>query len=73
MIGPAFHSAEIAEMADTMVSTAERVALSWEAGDRIDLAREMTSLTLEVAGQALFGVDVRRSIVADGWRRHSTG
>ena len=58
MIGPAFHSAEIAGMADTMVSIAERCARSWDAGDRIDLAKEMTSLTLEVAGRALFGVDV---------------
>ncbi len=59
MIGPAFHSAEIAGMADTMVSIAERVARSWDAGDRIDLREEMTSLTLEVAGRALFGIDVR--------------
>jgi cytochrome P450 len=59
MIGPAFHSAEIAGMADTMVSIAERVARNWHGGDRIDLTEEMTSLTLEVAGQALFGVDVR--------------
>ncbi|MEE8375612.1 MAG: cytochrome P450 [Acidimicrobiia bacterium] len=59
MIGPAFHSAEIAEMANTMVSITERVARSWDAGDRLDLREEMTSLTLEVAGRALFGIDVR--------------
>ncbi len=59
MIGPAFHSSQIAGMADTMVSIAERLARSWDAGARIDLAEEMTSLTLEVAGQALFGINVK--------------
>jgi len=59
MIGPAFRSPEIAGMADMMVSITEQVARSWDADDRIDLREEMTSLTLDVAGRALFGVDVR--------------
>ena len=59
MIGPAFHRSEIEGMADTMVSVAERVSRTWSAGDTIDLAEAMTSLTLEVAGHALFGLDIK--------------
>ena len=59
MIGPAFHSSHIAAMADMMVATAERTAASWDAGDRIDLTKAMSALTLEVAGKTMFGVDIK--------------
>lgn len=58
MIGPAFHTSQISSMAETMVTIAERTAESWDVGDRIDLTEAMSKLTLEVAGQTMFGVDI---------------
>ena len=59
MIGPAFHSSQIAAMADIMVAITEHTAMSWDAGDRIDLTKAMSALTLEIAGKTMFGVDIK--------------
>lgn len=59
---PAFHRKRIGALAQGMTETALAVAERWREpahdGRPLDLAHEMMRLTLHVAGQALFGVDV---------------
>jgi cytochrome P450 len=67
---PAFHRARIAGFADTMVrATAERLA-RWERhverGEPLDVAAEMSELTLTVVGRTLFGRDLSEHAEAAG-------
>lgn len=62
---PAFHRERIAGLVDTMVAcTAERLD-AWRpvgpAGEAIDVAAEMSELTLTVVGRTLFGADLSAS------------
>jgi cytochrome P450 len=58
MIQPSFHRDRIAAYAETMVEYARRRSEGWRNGAGIDMAREMTHLTLAIAGKTLLGVDV---------------
>lgn len=58
MMQPAFHSGRIADYAKTMVRYAEAAAGRWEAGQRIDVMREMMALALDVVGKTLFNSEV---------------
>jgi len=55
---PAFHRERIAGYGSVMATYAERVAEGWRPGGEVDVAREMTRLTLSIAGTTLFGADV---------------
>jgi cytochrome P450 len=55
---PAFHKQRIAGYADTMVAHAQRTADRWHDGADVDIAAEMSRLTLTIAGQTLLGADV---------------
>jgi cytochrome P450 len=55
---PAFHRDRIASYGASMVALAEARAESWQASDRIDVAREMNGLTLAIVARTLFGADV---------------
>ena len=55
---PAFHRAQVAGYADTMVEAAERAAAAWPDGATLDIHAEMMKLTLDIAGRTLFGADV---------------
>jgi cytochrome P450 len=55
---PAFHRERIAGYARTMVEDAVQARERWRDGQRVDLATEMTALTLGIAGKTLFGADV---------------
>lgn len=57
---PAFHRDRIAEYAETMIACADRTAGRWRDGEEIDCWREMTRLTLAIAGDTLFGADVEK-------------
>ncbi len=57
---PAFHRDTVAAMGETMARHARRAAEGWKDGEKLDLAREMNRLTLNVAGETLFGADVQR-------------
>ncbi|MBF5043377.1 MULTISPECIES: cytochrome P450 [Myxococcaceae] len=56
---PAFHRARIAAMAERMVRAAERTRDAWEAraasGAPFSMLEDMSALTLQVVGEALFG------------------
>lgn len=55
---PAFHRERIAAYARTMTAYAERAAEGWRDGAEVDVAREMTRLTLAIAGKTLFDEEV---------------
>ncbi|WP_063828643.1 cytochrome P450 [Actinopolymorpha alba] len=59
LIQPALHGDRIAAYADDMVATARAYDTRWRDGEVLDLAREMSGLTLTVVGRALFGSDLR--------------
>jgi len=55
---PAFHRQRISSYGDVMVQYAERAFGNWKPGERRDLARDMTRLTLEIVVKTLFNSDV---------------
>ncbi len=58
LIQPAFHRERIAAYASTMVAYADRVRRGWTPGASLDMAREMSRLTLLIVGKTLFDADV---------------
>src|SRR4051794_6661438 len=62
LVQPAFHARRLAGYAQDAVQLAGNRAGEWHDGQRIDLADEMSSLTLEFVGRTLFGTDVRHEV-----------
>jgi len=58
LMQPAFHRERIAAYASTMVGYADRVRRAWTPGTTLDVAREMSRLTLLIVGKTLFDADV---------------
>ncbi len=63
LIQPAFHRARLVDMAQIMANAAENTSRRWRertagSGEPLDIEAEMTRLTLEITGRALFGADV---------------
>jgi cytochrome P450 len=58
LVQPAFHRQRLASYAEVMAGYAARVRDRWQPGARLDVAREMTALTLAVVGKTLFDADV---------------
>ena len=56
---PAFHSQRIADYLAHFAGAARRAAERWSDGGDIDLVAEMSAMTLDGAGTALFGSDLR--------------
>lgn len=71
IVRPAFKKGIIDGFGETMVDEAERLAANWDVaaagGQEIDLARDMSALTLRVACRTLFSHDIGpvEEIVAD--------
>lgn len=59
---PAFHRARIAGYADTMVADACHMLDTWRDGETRDVHQDMMELTLQIACQTLFGVDVAEDV-----------
>ncbi|MBO0719448.1 MAG: cytochrome P450 [Blastocatellia bacterium] len=55
---PAFHRQQIAGYAATMVDYSARMRDRWRDEETMDILREMTRLTLSIAGKTLFDADV---------------
>ncbi|MCS6885717.1 MAG: cytochrome P450 [Acidobacteriota bacterium] len=55
---PAFHRQRIATYADTMVELAFRYRQRLVDGQQVDMAQEMTSLTMSIVAKTLFDADV---------------
>ena len=62
LVQPAFHARRLEAYARDAVELASARSASWHDGQRIDVAAEMSSLTLEVVGRTLFGTDVRGEV-----------
>jgi cytochrome P450 len=58
LLQPAFHRDSVAAYGLTMTEFADRARSRWEDGSTIDVAQEMTRLTLGIVGKTLFGADV---------------
>src|SRR3954464_11510869 len=58
LVQPSFHRQRIEGYAQAMVAHASRMAERWRDGGEIDVAAEMTQLTLTIVGDTLFGTDV---------------
>src|SRR4029453_18660972 len=59
VLQPAFHPQRIAEYQTHFAGAARRTAARWSDGGEIDLISEMSAMTLDGAGAALFGSDLR--------------
>ena len=58
LMQPAFHRDRIAAYASTMVAYADRIRNGWSEGTTLDMAREMSRLTLLIVGKTLLDADV---------------
>src|SRR3954467_3511484 len=58
LVQPSFHRQRIEGYARAMVAHAARTAERWQDRGEIDVAAEMTQLTLTIVGDTLFGTDV---------------
>ena len=55
---PAFHRQRISSYGEIMVEYTNRAIAKWKDGERHDIARDMTRLTLEIVVKTLFNSDV---------------
>ncbi|MGH3425239.1 MAG: cytochrome P450, partial [Nocardioidaceae bacterium] len=58
LVQPVFAHRHVAAFAPEMVAAATRRVKAWEAGDVVDVAAELHTVTLAVVGRALFGADL---------------
>ena len=61
LVQPVFSRREVTGFGPQMAAAARRLAARWDGladGAVVDVAREMSGLALEIAGQALFGADL---------------
>ena len=58
LVEPAFHPERITTYAEMMVDVTERRTADWATGQTRDVHSEMSSLTLEIVGRTLFGLDL---------------
>jgi len=59
LVQPAFHRDRIRGYARQMVDTTSEHQAAWLDGQHVDLAQDMSALTLRIVGRTLFGVDLR--------------
>jgi cytochrome P450 len=60
LLMPAFHKKRIESYHSAMQALTEETLAAWQPGQAIDLHREMMTLTLRIATQTLFGVDIHK-------------
>jgi cytochrome P450 len=63
---PAFHHKRIAAYAGTMVDYTDRLLREWQSNSRLDIAEEMTRLTMLIVAKALFNTDVSSEVERTG-------
>ena len=57
VMAPLFPPGAIARFAKDMTDCAERVVRAWRSDEVVDVAREMTHITMAIAGKTLFDID----------------
>jgi cytochrome P450 len=69
MLAPAFHRKRLLGFGQIMTGETERMLQRWQMAEfPLDIQAEMTKLTLNIVGKALFSVDM----LADGWGQQLT-
>lgn len=58
LIAPAFSPRRLAGYVDTFAARAAARVATWHDGDDVDMHREMATLTLDIVGHALLGIDL---------------
>ena len=58
LVQPAFHRQRIAAYASTMAEFTDHMRLRWQSGTTVDVAQEMTQLTLAIIGKTMFDLDI---------------
>lgn len=58
IIQPLFHHERLTRYGSVIADLAERASNRWTSGAEVDMAKEMSLLTLDITGKTLFGVDV---------------
>ncbi len=71
LVQPAFHARRLATYARDAVELGSARSAAWHDGQRVDVAAEMSSLTLEVVGRTLFGTDVRDEVEIVSQAQHA--
>jgi cytochrome P450 len=61
---PAFHRQRIASYADVMAEQGAKLSSRWQDGARLDVAREMMHLSLEIVARTLFATEVTPEVRA---------
>jgi cytochrome P450 len=59
LVQPAFHHTRIARYAEQMAAAAEEHGRGWVDGGHVDLAADLSALTLDIVGRTLFGADLK--------------
>jgi cytochrome P450 len=70
LVNPAFHRERLPGYAREMIAAAGLTAASWRDGARVDMAKEMMGLTLDVVGRTLFSTDLRSQASEIGQAMH---
>jgi len=58
LVAPAFAHQRVAKYAAVMTDRTQAALAAWRAGQAMDMAEEMTRLTLDIVGRTLFDVDL---------------
>lgn len=61
LVNPAFHHTRLAGYATAMTAASADLSRRWSTrpeGERVDMAEEMSALTLDIVGRTLFGADL---------------
>jgi len=71
LVQPAFHARRLAAYALDAVQLAAARSAQWHDGQQLDIAADMSSLTLEVVGRTLFGTDVADEVAVVSSATHA--
>ena len=71
LVQPAFHARRLAAYALDAVQLAAARSSQWHDGHQLDIAADMSSLTLEVVGRTLFGTDVTDEVAVVSSATHA--
>jgi cytochrome P450 len=66
LVQPAFHRQRVEGYAGVMTQFAEEAIAVWQAGQEVDMAREMQQLTLRIITKTLFNLDSREQTAIVG-------
>lgn len=66
LVQPAFHRDRIAEYATRMSAATVEHGRGWAAGQHVEMAADMSALTLDIVGRTLFGTDLRADAAGVG-------